>query len=156
MGRRGWEGGEGARRGARPRADTPLPPPSHSCNLGYAFVNCTGPAAAAACAAALHGARWSAFNSRKVCAVAWARVQGRAALVDHFRGARFPAAGAGCVPLAVELGPPAGGEPRDAARPVLSIGPVYALTPVASGSPIAAATAAADAAARAAAARAAG
>ena len=98
MGRRGWEGGEGARRGARARADTPFPPPSHSCNLGYAFVNCTGPAAAAACAAALHGARWSAFNSRKVCAVAWARVQGRAALVDHFRGARFPAAGAGCVP----------------------------------------------------------
>lgn len=98
--------------------------PSHphplSCNLGYAFVNATTPGAAATMAAALHGAAWAEFASRKVCAVARARVQGKAALVDHFRGARFPADDPGCLPLAIELGPPVPGAP-DAPRFVAGV-----------------------------------
>ena len=93
------------------------------CNLGYAFLNCVSPAAAAHAASLLHGAAWAEFASRKVCAVARARVQGRAALVDHFRGARFPADAPACLPLVLELGPPPPGDP-DGARAVLAVAPL--------------------------------
>lgn len=64
-------------------------------NLGFAFINCADAAAAAACTSSFHGAPWPAFCSRKVCAVCPARVQGRAALAAHFRGAKFGSGGGG-------------------------------------------------------------
>lgn len=59
------------------------------CNLGYAFVNFTSVAATLKLYRAFHAQQWEAFNSRKVCQVTYARVQGRAALEEHFRNSRF-------------------------------------------------------------------
>jgi hypothetical protein len=60
------------------------------CNLGYAFINFVCPADAARLFRGFHGRRWEEQHSRKVCEVKYARVQGRSALVTHFRTAKFP------------------------------------------------------------------
>ncbi|CAI5956059.1 unnamed protein product [Closterium sp. NIES-64] len=59
------------------------------CNLGYAFVNLTTVTAALRLFRAFHLQPWEAFNSRKVCRISYARVQGCAALEEHFRNSRF-------------------------------------------------------------------
>ncbi|KAL3701746.1 hypothetical protein R1sor_019768 [Riccia sorocarpa] len=59
------------------------------CNLGYAFVNFTSVPATIRLYEAFHSKQWEAFNSRKICQVTYARVQGRAALEEHFRNSRF-------------------------------------------------------------------
>ncbi|CAK9269488.1 unnamed protein product [Sphagnum jensenii] len=59
------------------------------CNLGYAFVNFTSVEATRRLYKAFHAQQWEAFNSRKICQVTYARVQGRAALEEHFRNSRF-------------------------------------------------------------------
>eukprot|EP00850_Spirogloea_muscicola_P013930 SM000097S24783 [mRNA] locus=s97:214572:218446:+ [translate_table: standard] len=59
------------------------------CNLGYAFVNFTTAQATLKLYRAFHSQQWEAFNSRKVCQVTYARVQGRQALEEHFRNSRF-------------------------------------------------------------------
>ena len=55
------------------------------CNVGYAFINMTSPAAIPALVEEFHGKRWPKFNSEKVCAIAYARIQGKTALVQHFQ-----------------------------------------------------------------------
>ncbi|OAE18552.1 hypothetical protein AXG93_1923s1080 [Marchantia polymorpha subsp. ruderalis] len=59
------------------------------CNLGYAFVNFTSVSATIKLFEAFHAQQWEAFNSRKICQVTYARVQGRLALEEHFRNSRF-------------------------------------------------------------------
>ncbi|XP_024383881.1 protein MEI2-like 5 isoform X2 [Physcomitrium patens] len=59
------------------------------CNLGYAFVNFTTVQATMRLYRAFHLQQWEEFNSRKVCHVTYARVQGRAALEEHFKNSRF-------------------------------------------------------------------
>ncbi|CAK9254674.1 unnamed protein product [Sphagnum jensenii] len=59
------------------------------CNLGYAFVNFTTVEATKRLYKAFHAQQWEAFNSRKICQVTYARVQGRVALEEHFRNSRF-------------------------------------------------------------------
>eukprot|EP01018_Ginkgo_biloba_P024442 Gb_20291 [translate_table: standard] len=61
----------------------------NKCNLGYAFVNLTSSKATWKLYKAFHAQPWEAFNSRKICEVTYARVQGRAALEDHFRNSKF-------------------------------------------------------------------
>ena len=36
------------------------------------------------------GKRWDDRNSKKVCEVTYARVQGRTPLIEHFKNAKFP------------------------------------------------------------------
>jgi hypothetical protein len=57
----------------------------NKCNVGYAFVNVTHPSLIPALHARFHGARWDRFNSEKVCALTYARIQGKGALVTHFQ-----------------------------------------------------------------------
>eukprot|EP00253_Pinus_taeda_P032897 PITA_32897 len=59
------------------------------CNLGYAFVNFTSAKATLKLCQDFHKQRWEVFNSRKICKVTYARVQGRRSLKDHFRNSRF-------------------------------------------------------------------
>ncbi|MCO5571613.1 hypothetical protein L7F22_025359 [Adiantum nelumboides] len=59
------------------------------CNLGYAFVNFTTALATLKFYKAFHAQPWEAFNSRKICDVKYARVQGRRALENHFCNSRF-------------------------------------------------------------------
>lgn len=55
------------------------------CNVGYAFLNLISPKHLATLYARLAGKRWSRFNSEKVCAISYAKIQGRDRLVEKFR-----------------------------------------------------------------------
>eukprot|EP01018_Ginkgo_biloba_P021231 Gb_33381 [translate_table: standard] len=59
------------------------------CNLGYAFVNFTSVEATVRFYKSFHRQLWEAFNSRKICEITYARVQGREAFEEHFHNSRF-------------------------------------------------------------------
>ncbi|KAF7839871.1 protein terminal ear1-like [Senna tora] len=67
--------------------DQPL---SNKCNVGYGFVNMTSPEATLRLYKAFHLQHWEVFNSRKICEVTYARVQGVEALKEHFKNSKFP------------------------------------------------------------------
>lgn len=68
------------------------------CNLGYAFVNFVAAKHTVPFYRAFQGRTWLEFNSKKVCEVTFARVQGRKALLEHFRRPGHRAEQAGEVP----------------------------------------------------------
>jgi len=72
------------------------------CNLGYAFVNFKTPATTAEFYKEFHSKSWEEFNSKKVCEITYARVQGRNALIEHFRNSRFPCNEPDYLPLVFE------------------------------------------------------
>ncbi|XWS22710.1 hypothetical protein CRYUN_Cryun29cG0059400 [Craigia yunnanensis] len=63
---------------------------NNKCNVGYGFVNMTSPQATWRLYKAFHHQHWEVFNSRKICEVTYARVQGLEALKEHFRNSKFP------------------------------------------------------------------
>ncbi|KAK4740709.1 hypothetical protein SAY87_024297 [Trapa incisa] len=63
---------------------------NNKCNVGYGFVNMTSPQAARRLYKAFHLRHWEVFNSRKICEVTYARIQGLEALKEHFRNSKFP------------------------------------------------------------------
>ncbi|CAO2181992.1 unnamed protein product [Urochloa humidicola] len=63
---------------------------NNKCNVGYGFVNLTSPEAAVRLYKAFHKQPWEVYNSRKICQVTYARVQGLEALKDHFKNSKFP------------------------------------------------------------------
>lgn len=69
------------------------------CNVGYAFINMTSPSAIPALVEEFHGKRWPKFNSEKVCAIAYARIQGKTALVQHFQNSSLLHEDKRCRPL---------------------------------------------------------
>lgn len=69
------------------------------CGLGYAFLNFLSHADAVEAYNHFHNRRWDEFNSKKVCEVTYARVQGRDNLVQHFKNAKFPSTDAEYCPL---------------------------------------------------------
>jgi len=71
----------------------------NKCNLGYAFVNFKCAKQTAAFYKEFHKQRWKEFNSRKVCEVTYARVQGKEAMVEHFKNSRFPCENEEYLPL---------------------------------------------------------
>lgn len=74
------------------------------CGLGYAFVNFLTHADAVKAYSHFHQRRWDEFNSKKVCEITYARVQGRDQLVHHFKAAKFPSSDAEYCPLVFERG----------------------------------------------------
>ena len=82
------------------------------CNLGYAFINFTNSWAAADFYDTFHDRKWPDFNSRKVCAVTYARVQGRESLIQHFKNSRFPCDDVSCLPLLFDFCDAVTGEPQ--------------------------------------------
>jgi len=60
------------------------------CGLGYAFINFISGKHAATLYKQFHNKRWDEHNSKKVCQIKYARVQGRDPLIEHFKTARFP------------------------------------------------------------------
>ncbi|XP_022996750.1 protein terminal ear1-like [Cucurbita maxima] len=62
----------------------------NKCNVGYGFVNMTSPQGAWRLYKAFHLQAWQIFNSRKICQVTYARLQGLEALKEHFRNSKFP------------------------------------------------------------------
>ncbi|KAF8017605.1 hypothetical protein BT93_H2711 [Corymbia citriodora subsp. variegata] len=63
---------------------------NNKCNVGYGFVNMTTPQAARRLYKAFHLRHWEVFNSRKICEVTYARIQGLEALKEHFKNSKFP------------------------------------------------------------------
>ncbi|KAI4345297.1 hypothetical protein L6164_012433 [Bauhinia variegata] len=63
---------------------------NNKCNVGYGFVNLTSPEATLRFYKAFHLQHWEVFNSRKICEVTYARVQGLEALKEHFKNSKFP------------------------------------------------------------------
>ncbi|KAF3338452.1 Protein terminal ear1 [Carex littledalei] len=58
-------------------------------NVGYGFVNLTSPQAAIRLYKAFHKKPWKFFNSRKICEVTYAKLQGLEALIKFFKYKRF-------------------------------------------------------------------
>ncbi|CAK9316518.1 unnamed protein product [Citrullus colocynthis] len=63
---------------------------NNKCNVGYGFVNMTSPEATWRLYKAFHLQPWEVFNSRKICEVTYARVQGLETLKEHFKNSKFP------------------------------------------------------------------
>ncbi|KAJ8645825.1 hypothetical protein MRB53_007573 [Persea americana] len=61
----------------------------NKCNVGYGFVNLTSPKAAWRLHKSFHSQPWEVFNSRKICQVTYARLQGLEALKEHFKNSKF-------------------------------------------------------------------
>ncbi|GBF98645.1 hypothetical protein Rsub_11639 [Raphidocelis subcapitata] len=81
----------------------------NKCNVGYAFINMTAPPHILPLVERFDGRRWDKFNSEKVCAVSYARIQGRAALISHFQNSSLMHEDKRCRPvLFVTDGPHAG------------------------------------------------
>ncbi|XWS41057.1 hypothetical protein CRYUN_Cryun17cG0048100 [Craigia yunnanensis] len=57
----------------------------NKCNVGYAFINMISPSHIISFYQAFNGKKWEKFNSEKVASLAYARIQGKAALVAHFQ-----------------------------------------------------------------------
>ncbi|GAU40093.1 hypothetical protein TSUD_389430 [Trifolium subterraneum] len=54
------------------------------CNVGYAFINMISPSLIVPFYHVFNGKKWESFNSEKVVSLAYARIQGKAALIAHF------------------------------------------------------------------------
>ncbi|KAK9942720.1 hypothetical protein M0R45_008370 [Rubus argutus] len=59
-------------------------------NKGYAFVNFTNPQAVWRFYLAAHSQKWDSFQSNKIREIAYARIQGKKDLVQHFETMGFP------------------------------------------------------------------
>ncbi|RHY28577.1 hypothetical protein DYB32_005863 [Aphanomyces invadans] len=57
----------------------------NKCNMGYAFINFMMTDAIVPFYNAFNGQRWRNFNSEKVCAISYARLQGKAAMINRFQ-----------------------------------------------------------------------
>ena len=55
------------------------------CNVGYAFINFASPEFIIPFYEEFNNKKWDKFNSEKVCEITYARIQGKAALVQHFQ-----------------------------------------------------------------------
>eukprot|EP00850_Spirogloea_muscicola_P016532 SM000134S26975 [mRNA] locus=s134:296133:301171:- [translate_table: standard] len=76
----------------------------NKCNVGYAFINMITPLKIA-----FNGKKWEKFNSEKVASLAYARIQGKAALVSHFQNSSLMNEDKRCRPILFHSeGPQAG------------------------------------------------
>lgn len=81
----------------------------NKCNVGYAFINMIGPSQIIPFYQAFNGKKWEKFNSEKVASLAYARIQGKAALVAHFQNSSLMNEDKRCRPILFHTdGPNAG------------------------------------------------
>ncbi|KAF4373220.1 protein MEI2-like 2 [Cannabis sativa] len=71
----------------------------NKCNVGYAFINMVSPAHIIPFYKAFNGKKWEKFNSEKVASLAYARIQGKAALVTHFQNSSLMNEDKRCRPI---------------------------------------------------------
>ncbi|GAA0142782.1 RNA metabolism protein [Lithospermum erythrorhizon] len=81
----------------------------NKCNVGYAFINMTEPTLIVPFYQALNGRKWEKFNSEKVASLAYARIQGKVALISHFQNSSLMNEDKRCRPILFHTeGPNAG------------------------------------------------
>ncbi|CAN4082112.1 unnamed protein product [Withania somnifera] len=71
----------------------------NKCNVGYAFINMLSPSLIIPFYEAFNGKKWEKFNSEKVAALAYARIQGKMALVAHFQNSSLMNEDKRCRPI---------------------------------------------------------
>ncbi|CAH9076502.1 unnamed protein product [Cuscuta epithymum] len=71
----------------------------NKCNVGYAFINMLSPALIIPFYEAFNGKKWEKFNSEKVASLAYARIQGKSALVAHFQNSSLMNEDKRCRPI---------------------------------------------------------
>ncbi|KAK2993919.1 hypothetical protein RJ640_012793 [Escallonia rubra] len=71
----------------------------NKCNVGYAFINMLSPSHIIQFYQAFNGKKWEKFNSEKVATLAYARIQGKAALVTHFQNSSLMNEDKRCRPI---------------------------------------------------------
>eukprot|EP00258_Populus_trichocarpa_P002325 XP_002302143.2 protein MEI2-like 2 [Populus trichocarpa] len=71
----------------------------NKCNVGYAFINMVSPSHIISFYEAFNGKRWEKFNSEKVASLAYARIQGKGALVTHFQNSSLMNEDKRCRPI---------------------------------------------------------
>ncbi|XP_057950020.1 protein MEI2-like 4 isoform X2 [Malania oleifera] len=81
----------------------------NKCNVGYAFINMTDPSQIIPFYQAFNGKKWEKFNSEKVASLAYARIQGKSALIAHFQNSSLMNEDKRCRPILFHTdGPNAG------------------------------------------------
>ncbi|KAG5521736.1 hypothetical protein RHGRI_034082 [Rhododendron griersonianum] len=81
----------------------------NKCNVGYAFINMTDPSMIIPFYQAFNGKKWEKFNSEKVATLAYARIQGKVALIAHFQNSSLMNEDKRCRPILFNTdGPNAG------------------------------------------------
>ncbi|KAI4298211.1 hypothetical protein L6164_031797 [Bauhinia variegata] len=81
----------------------------NKCNVGYAFINMLSPSLIIPFYESFNGKKWEKFNSEKVASLAYARIQGKAALVSHFQNSSLMNEDKRCRPIVFHSeGPEAG------------------------------------------------
>ena len=55
------------------------------CNVGYCFINFLDAKYIPRFVKEFNGQRWKSFNSEKICAVSFARIQGKSAMISRFQ-----------------------------------------------------------------------
>ncbi|XP_042494400.1 protein MEI2-like 5 isoform X1 [Macadamia integrifolia] len=71
----------------------------NKCNVGYAFINMVSPSLIIPFYEAFNGKKWEKFNSEKVASLAYARIQGKTALVTHFQNSSLMNEDKRCRPI---------------------------------------------------------
>ncbi|TKY57228.1 MEI2 2 [Spatholobus suberectus] len=71
----------------------------NKCNVGYAFINMVSPSHIIPFYKAFNGKKWEKFNSEKVASLAYARIQGKGALVTHFQNSSLMNEDKWCRPI---------------------------------------------------------
>ncbi|RAL45264.1 hypothetical protein DM860_014674 [Cuscuta australis] len=74
----------------------------NKCNVGYAFINMVSPQSIISFYEIFNGKRWEKFNSEKVASLAYARIQGKAALVAHFQNSSLMNEDKWCRPILIQ------------------------------------------------------
>ncbi|KAJ4827406.1 hypothetical protein Tsubulata_006461 [Turnera subulata] len=81
----------------------------NKCNVGYAFINMIDASQIIPFYQAFNGKKWEKFNSEKVASLAYARIQGKAALIAHFQNSSLMNEDKRCRPILFNTdGPNAG------------------------------------------------
>ncbi|KAE8671813.1 Protein MEI2-like 2 [Hibiscus syriacus] len=82
----------------------------NKCNVGYAFINMLSPSHIIPFYEAFNGKKWEKFNSEKVASLAYARIQGKTALVAHFQNSSLMNEDKRCRPILFHSDGPDGGD----------------------------------------------
>ncbi|XP_061956371.1 protein MEI2-like 1 isoform X1 [Populus nigra] len=84
----------------------------NKCNVGYAFINMIDPQQIIPFHKAFNGKKWEKFNSEKVASLAYARIQGKAALIAHFQNSSLMNEDKRCRPILFHTDGPNAGDPE--------------------------------------------